>query len=98
MAQELEDLLIKVDSELGDLSGIDSAIGALESLAQFSSKASRGADSLDKLASALTKFKDFGKARLNSDKLVSDIEKLKGALEDLSTVTKDVNPKSIGSE
>ena len=45
MAQELEDLIIKVDSELGDLSGIDSAISALNSLSQFSAKATKGANS-----------------------------------------------------
>ena len=91
MAQELEDLLIKVDSELGDLSGIDSAIGALDSLAQFSAKASRGAGSLEKMSSALTQLNAFGKSKLNTDKLVKDIEKLKGSLASLAEFTKDAS-------
>ena len=43
---ELEELLLKVDSELGDLGGIDTAIQALANLKDFSEKATRGADSL----------------------------------------------------
>lgn len=94
MAQELEDLIIKVDSELGDLSGIDSAIGALNSLSQFSAKASKGADSLEKMSSALTQLNAFGKSRVNFSKVAGDIEHLKGALESLSNFSKDAN-KSI---
>ncbi len=94
MAQELEDLLIKVESELGDLSGIDSAVGALNSLAQFSAKASSGANSLEKMASALTQLNAFGKSKINTQKTVKDITALKGALETLADFTKDAN-KSI---
>lgn len=94
MAQELEDLIIKVDSELGDLSGIDSAIGALNNLSQFSAKASKGADSLEKMASALTQLNSFGKSRVNFKKVSEDIEHLKGALESLANFSKDAT-KSI---
>lgn len=94
MAQELEDLLIKVDSECGDLKGIDSAIIALQNLSNFSSNATKGANSLEKMGSALSQLSAFGKSKFNSDKLVKDIDKLKGSLESLAEYTKDAN-KSI---
>lgn len=91
MAQELEDLLIKVDSECGDLNGIDSAISALSKLSQFSANASKGAISLDKMSTALTQLNNYGKGKSNADKTVKDIEKLKGALGSLAEFTKDAN-------
>lgn len=91
MAQELEDLLIKVDSECGDLNGIDSAINALSKLSQFSANASKGAISLDKMSSALAQLNNYGKGKSNADKTVKDIEKLKGALGSLAEFTKDAN-------
>ena len=91
MAQELEDLLIKVDSECGDLNGIDSAISALSKLSQFSANASKGAISLDKMSSALAQLNNYGKGKSNADKTVKDIEKLKGALGGLAEFTKDAN-------
>lgn len=94
MAQELEDLLIKVDSECGDLKGIDSAINALQNLANFSSNASKGASSIEGLGKGLSSISAFGKNKANIDKTVKDIEKLKGSLESLSAFTKDAS-KSI---
>ena len=65
MAQELEDLLIKVDSECGDLKGIDSAIIALQNLSNFSSNATKGANSLEKMGSALSQLSTFGKSKFS---------------------------------
>ena len=58
---DLEELLIKVNSDLGDLGGIDSAVKALEGLRDFSAKAEKGARSLLGLSAAFVALNREGK-------------------------------------
>ena len=87
MAQELEDLLIKVSAECGDLNGIDSAISALSSLANFSQNAQKGAGALKAMADALVQIDSFGKTSSGIKKAEENIDKLINVLDKLSKYT-----------
>ena len=56
MAEELENLLIRIDSDLGDLKGLDSAITSLQTLAGYTKDASSGIKQLGSLGTAFHKF------------------------------------------
>ena len=88
---ELEELLIKVNSELGDLNGIDSAIEVLRTLKDISDKATNGADSLTKLAGAFSTLNKEGKNTQGIQNLKGQIGTLTGVLDQLADHTKNAN-------
>lgn len=82
--QELDNLLIKVDSELGDLKGLTSAIDALQRLANFTKDASSGIKQIGQLGKA---FHEFDNLKLDGlDEASRGVRNLVGALDDLSKV------------
>ena len=87
MAQELEDLIIKVDSELGDLQGIDSAVNALKGLREFAQDAQKGAGSLKTMADAMSTIDKFGKTKTGIKKAKESIDDLIEVLKKLSNYT-----------
>ena len=86
---DLEELLISVNSELGDLSGIDSAIGALSSLKDFSDKASNGAQSLEKMAHAFSSLNKLGSLATGVTRVKGSVNDLVKTLQQLSKYTGD---------
>lgn len=66
MAEELENLIVKVDSELGDLKGLDSAITALERLSKFTANATGNIRQLKSLGSAIHSFDNLKLDGLNN--------------------------------
>ena len=82
--QELDNLLIRVDSELGSLSGIQSAIDALQRLSQFNRDATNGIKQLGSLGTAFKKFDGINLKGL--DEASRGVKNLVGALDDLSKV------------
>lgn len=91
--QELDNLLIKVDSELGDLKGINSAISSLKVLSDFTADATGNIKQLKSLGGALQSFNDLKLSGLNEG--VKGINDMVSALKRLTTITGDAT-KSIG--
>lgn len=91
---DLEELLIKVNSDLGDLSGIDSAVKALEGLKDFSAKAEKGARSLMGLSAAFVALNREGKNTTGISNLKNQVDSLIGILDKLANHTKNAD-KSI---
>lgn len=84
--QELDNLLIRVDSELGNLNGIHSAVGALQRLASYTKDASNGIKQIKSLGLA---FQSFNNLNLDGIEEASrGVRNLVTALDDLSRVGK----------
>lgn len=82
--QELDNLFIRVDSELGSLSGIQTAIDALDRLAKFNQDATQG---IRQFNSLVTTFKKLDGIKLDGLEQASrGVRILVGALDDLSKV------------
>lgn len=88
---ELEDLLIKVNSEVGDLGGIDKALEALSSLKDFSDRAAKGAEALTNLGNAFTTLNREGKNTTGINNLKSQVGSLTGILDELANHTKNAD-------
>ena len=85
--QELDSLLIRLDSELGDLKGLDSAIDALDKLANFSKDASYGIKQLGSLGKTFKNNFDVPKMD-GLEEASRGIKNLVDALGDLSKIGK----------
>lgn len=89
--QELDKLLIKIDSELGDLSGIDKAIEALGKLKDYGPGADRGIRQLENMGKALQHFSDLGKKLDGLDKVAGGINAMIDALARLGSASGSVD-------
>ena len=92
--QELDKLLIEVDTQLTSLKGIESATTALEGLGRFAQNASKGVSSLKGMASALTQINEFGKSAESMDNAINGMNATVNMLKKLSKFTGNAN-KSI---
>lgn len=82
--QELDKLLIDIDSQLGDLKGIDTAIDALERLSRITKDASRGVKQVGELGKVMHSFNGLKLDGL--EEASRGVNNLVGALNDLSKV------------
>lgn len=84
--QELENLLISIDSELGNLQGLESAITSLQRLANFTKDATSGIKQLGQLGKA---FHSFDNLKLDGlSEATKGVQGLVSALDSLSKVGK----------
>lgn len=82
--QELDNLLINIDSQLGDLKGIDTAISALERLSRITQDASKGVKQLGTLGTVMHNFNGLKLDGL--EEASRGVNNLVSALGDLSKV------------
>ena len=82
--QELDKLLIDIDSQLGDLKGIDTAIDALERLSRIAKDASKGVKQVGELGKVMHSFNGLKLDGL--EEASRGVNNLVGALNDLSKV------------
>ena len=93
--QELENLLITVDSEIGNLKGIESAINALQRLQGLTGNAKGAIKQLGDLGVALKNFDGIGSKLNGIDNVTSGVHRMITALQRLTQVTGSAT-KAIG--
>ena len=89
--QELDRLLITVDSEIGNLRGINSAINALQRLQGLTGNAKGAIKQLGDLGVALKEFDGIGHKLDGIDNVTSGVHRMITALQRLSQVTGSAN-------
>ena len=89
---ELDKLLIKVDSELGDLDAIDKAIEQLGRLKDFGKDASKGIQQLAEFGKALKNFHGLGTTLKGLDNTAEGIHRMIDILERLGGASKYTRP------
>ena len=97
--QELDTLLITVDSEIGNLRGINSAINALERLQGLTGNAKGAIKQLGDLGVALKNFDGIGHKLDGIDNVTSGVHRMITALQRLTQVTGSANKaiKQLGT-